>query len=153
GWAEYEWRWTQPGFVNRNFRQPMWNGSDLAGKSILLHAEQAAGDILQFVRYALLVKQRGGNVIVEVQPSLMKLLAGAKGFDSLLDRGSALPAFDVHAALTSLPGIFRTTPSTVPATIPYLKADPGLVNHWEQQLASLRSPTSEAGSNKRTFLV
>jgi Flp pilus assembly protein TadD len=153
GWREYEWRWTQPGFVDRKFRQPLWNGSDLAGKAILLHAEQAAGDTFQFIRYAPLVKQRGGNVIVECQPPLIKLLASAKGIDCLLARGAPLPAFDVHAALTSLPGIFRTTPSSVPATGPYLQADPGLVDYWEHQLANLRSPKSQTGSNKKDFLV
>ena len=45
------------------FVQPPWDGSSLSGKTILLWAEQGLGDTLQFIRYAALVKQQGGNRI------------------------------------------------------------------------------------------
>ena len=57
-WPEYEWRWTQPDFHRRCFKQPLWDGSPLHGRTILLYAEQGLGDTLQFIRYVPLVKQR-----------------------------------------------------------------------------------------------
>ncbi|MCX8522300.1 MAG: tetratricopeptide repeat protein, partial [Rhodoferax sp.] len=57
GWALYEWGWPihQRG-TPRNFAQPLWKGAEsLAGKTILLHAEQGIGDAIQFSRYAPLV--------------------------------------------------------------------------------------------------
>jgi len=143
GWPEFEGRWTQTNFVRRAFVQPLWDGSDLGGRTILLYAEQGLGDTLQFVRYAPLAAQRGGKVIVECQPSLVRLLGSLPGIDRLLGQGSPLPAFDVQAPLGSLPGIFRTTLATVPATVPYLHADAELVKHWRR-----KSRKSEVGSPK-----
>ena len=65
GWPEYEWRLQQANIELRSFPQPRWQGESLQGRSILLWAEQGFGDTLQFVRYAELVKQRGGQVTVE----------------------------------------------------------------------------------------
>ncbi len=56
GWPEYEWRWRNEGRVAPVFDQPLWNGSTLAGKTIFLHAEQGFGDVLQFIRYAALLR-------------------------------------------------------------------------------------------------
>jgi hypothetical protein len=68
GWPEYEYRWTQPGFQRRSFSQPAWNGSALAGKTILLHAEQGLGDTIQFIRYAAEIKrQHSGQIVVACQ--------------------------------------------------------------------------------------
>src|SRR5208282_1092979 len=53
GWAEYEWRWQCQEFQRRPFAQPLWDGAALAGRTILLHAEQGFGDTLQFARFAL----------------------------------------------------------------------------------------------------
>jgi tetratricopeptide (TPR) repeat protein len=135
GWCEYRWRWDIPNAVPRDFAQPAWDGSDLAGRTVLLHAEQGLGDTLQFVRYAALVKTRGGTVVVECQPALIPLLRSCAGIDRLVGRGSALPPFDVHAPLLDLPRLFRTTLATVPARVPYLVADPGLVATWKRELA------------------
>ena len=135
GWREYRWRWDIPGAVLRDFAQPAWDGSPLAGRAVLLHAEQGLGDTVQFIRYASLVKGSGGTVIVECQPALIPLLRGCAGIDQLVPRGSALPPFDVHAPLLDLPRIFHTTLATVPARVPYLFADPDLVAGWGHELA------------------
>ena len=73
GWPEYEWRWQWKDFPSskRSFSQPLWDGSSLAGRTILLHAEQGLGDTIQFIRYAPLVKSSGGTVILECQPALL----------------------------------------------------------------------------------
>jgi tetratricopeptide (TPR) repeat protein len=133
GWAEYGWRWKVRGVKAHSFREPAWDGSPLDGRTILLYAEQALGDTIQFIRYAPLVKG-SGTVIVECQPPLARLLASCPGIDHLVPRGSPMQPFDVQAALLSLPGLLGTTLQTVPANVPYLFADAGLVAAWRQKL-------------------
>ena len=134
GWPEYEWRWMRKELPPPRFRQPVWDGSGLEGRTILLYAEQGLGDTLQFIRYAPLVKQRGGSVIVACQEALLDLLTTCPGVGRAVAVGSTLPDFDTHAPLLSLPGILGTTLTTVPADVPYLFADRQLSEHWLQAL-------------------
>ncbi len=120
GFAEYEWRWQRPHRRPRPFTQPLWDGSDLRGQRILLHAEQGFGDTIQFIRYASLVADRGGKVIVECQEPLLRLLQTVAGIDQLVAKDTALPEFDVHTPLLSLPRLMETTLATIPAAVPYL---------------------------------
>lgn len=138
-WPEYEYRWNTPELPERPFKQPLWDGSPLAGRSILLHAEQGLGDTIQFIRYAPLVRERGGKVIVACQRPLIPLLSTCRDIDQLVAQGDPLPDFDVHAPLLSLPRIFGTTLQTIPAETPYLAADERLVEQWRQELAATRS--------------
>ena len=127
GFPEYEWRWRLSATPKRTFDQPRWDGSDLAGRTILLHQEQGLGDMIQFIRYAPLVKALGGTVLVECQPELARLFSTARGVDKIVIKDNRLPPFDVYAPLLSLPGILGTTLETVPAKVPYL-AGPELHN-------------------------
>ncbi len=136
GFAEYEWRWQCPGFAERGFRQPRWDGAPLAGRTILLYAEQGLGDTLHFVRYARQASERGGKVIVECQKPLLKLLANSPSINKLVALGEPLPPFDVHAPLMSMPGILGTDESQLWSG-PYLFADPQLIAAWRQRLADL----------------
>jgi tetratricopeptide (TPR) repeat protein len=139
GWAEYEWRWkTSKHAPLPNFLQPRWDGSPLEGRTILLYAEQGLGDTLQFIRYAPLVRQRGGRVIVQCQDCLLPLLSRSPGIDQLAGHSQPLPAHDLYAPLLSLPALLGTTLETVPANVPYLFADPERVAHWRRELAPLR---------------
>ena len=82
---EYEWRWrVKPLFTPRPFKQAIWDGRILEGRTILLHAEQGLGDTFQFARYCRLVKARGGTVILECQKALLPLLASCAGIDQLV---------------------------------------------------------------------
>jgi tetratricopeptide (TPR) repeat protein len=137
GWPEYEWRWQTDDSRARHLGRPRWDGSPLGGRIILLHVEQGLGDTLQFIRYAALVKERGGVVLVEAPKRLAPLLSRCPGIDRLVERGTPLPVFDVEAPLLSLPAIFRTTPQTVPAPIPYLTAEPELRARWGAELRAL----------------
>ena len=134
GWAEYEWRWRCSDFVIPNFPQPLWDGAALQGRTILLRAEQGLGDTLQFIRYAPLVKARGGTVLTVCPEALVRVLHGCPGIDQLIAMGSPLPPFDVHTPLLSLPRLFGTTLATVPASVPYLVADPQLEAQWQGAL-------------------
>jgi|GEM_PF-23329 len=136
GWEEYEWRFESKNL--RKFSQPTWDGAPLAGKRILITSEQGLGDAFQFIRYAPLVKQRGGTVIVETWPALLKILAGCPGIDSLVARDSPLPEFDVQISLMSLPRVFKTTLATIPANVPYLFAEPTLIESWHREVSAQR---------------
>ena len=139
GWAEYEWRWRGHEFVTK----PMWDGSPLDGKKIVLHAEQGLGDTLQYIRYAPLVKQRAAHpsdvtVTVACQECLHKLLSRCAGIDELVaPKSFAWPA-DEHALLMSLPNIFKTTVATIPVNVPYIFADPALVDAWRAEMSARR---------------
>jgi hypothetical protein len=136
GWPGYEWRWQVAHLSvsrqRRPFSQPLWLGrEDLAGKTILLHAEQGLGDTLQFCRYADMVAARGARVILEVPPALLELMRTLAGPAEVLARGAALPPFDVHCPLMSLPLAFGTTLATVPAPASYLRADAAKAAAWD----------------------
>jgi tetratricopeptide (TPR) repeat protein len=136
-WPDYEQRWALPDKAARAFEKPRWDGASLAGKTILVYAEQGFGDTIQFVRYLPLVKARGGTVVFECQPALAGLCSGADGIDQLSIQGAPLPPFDVQVPLLSLPGIFGTTLATIPAAVPYLNAEAGLVESWRKELEPL----------------
>jgi tetratricopeptide (TPR) repeat protein len=135
GWPEYEWRWRCKEFPRLTYTQPRWDGAPLEGRTILLHTEQGLGDTIQFIRYAPLVQARGGRVLVACQRALIPLLTRCPGIDQLVPRGDPLPPFDVYVPLLSLPAVFRTTLATVPAQVPYLFADKGLVEAWGRELS------------------
>jgi len=141
GWAEYEWRWKNPHSAlakdHGRFTQPLWSGQEgLAGKTILLHAEQGLGDTLQFCRYAPRIAERGAQVVMEVQGALLEVLAGLDGVAQFVARGQPLPPFDCHCPLLSLPRAFGTTPHETPAQTPYLRSDVHKTRAWAERLAS-----------------
>jgi Flp pilus assembly protein TadD len=135
GWAEYEWRWK--GRRGRTFKQPRWDGKLLGGQAVLLHCEQGAGDAIHCVRYAWLVKERGGRVVVECPPALEAVLRSCPWIDRVVASGSPLPDFAFEVPMLSLPGVFATTRDTVPAPVPYLAAEPGRIDTWAKELAAL----------------
>jgi hypothetical protein len=134
GWPEYEWRLKTKTFARVETDKSRWDGSPLAGRTLLLLAEQGLGDTLHFVRYVPMIQERGGRVIVQCQAALAKPLAGARGVDNIAVLGSALPHFDFYAPLMSLAGIFGTTPATIPGEVPYLEVDQKLVAQWRKEL-------------------
>lgn len=135
GWREYNWR-LKAKKSPRRFPCPLWQGESFEGKTILLHAEQGMGDTIQFVRFASKVKQRGGAVVLLCQKALRPLLVGSAGIDMLLDEDQALPGFDLHAPLLSLPEIFGVSLESIPNETPYLFPDPDRVAHWKSRLAN-----------------
>jgi tetratricopeptide (TPR) repeat protein len=133
GWKKFEWRWLTK-LRRREFPQPLWLGEEnLAGKTILLHAEQGFGDTLQFCRYAPLIRERGAEVILEVPPELAQLLRDSLAGPGLavVARGAGdLPPFDVQCPLMSLPLACGTELETIPSRVPYLTADPARCAQW-----------------------
>jgi tetratricopeptide (TPR) repeat protein len=141
GWREYEWRWKTEYLTSswRDFKQPLWDGSDINGRTILLHAEQGFGDTIQFIRYAPLVARHGAKIIFECPKELVSLLQKIEGIDKIVARGEELPEFDVQCPLLSLPLVFDTTLDTIPAKIPYIASDTLLIKRWKEKIRNANS--------------
>lgn len=128
-WALYE---SRSGLLEmRNWPDPhrRWTGGDIAGRTVLLHAEQGLGDTLQFVRYVPMVAARGARVILAVQSALVRLLQGTPGADLVVAGGAGMPAFDLYCPLLSLRGVFGTTLDTIPKPLPVASASNPAARH------------------------
>jgi hypothetical protein len=136
GWEQYEFRWiegplraSRPAFV-----KPSWSGQDLAGKTILLRAEQGFGDFFQFIRYARHVKALGATVLLQLHESLRHISKWVEGVDHVLEVGEPYGRLDYYANLMSLPRVFGTELSNIPASVPYLAVDPDRRARWKAHL-------------------
>jgi tetratricopeptide (TPR) repeat protein len=132
GLAAYEVRRRKRGIVRQALAErPAWDGTPLAGRALLIHAEQGMGDSIHFIRYAAMARATGGRVVVECQGRLLRLFQGqGKALaDAIIPRGEPLPEFDVQAPMMSLPLLMRTNLADIPAPVPYLTAVPGV--HFE----------------------
>jgi tetratricopeptide (TPR) repeat protein len=136
GWPEYSWRRLEddPVFKVRNYKQPFWDGEDLTGKTIFVYPEQGLGDIIQFVRYLPMLRQRGGRVAFDIPLPMARLMWDLDGIDVSLKDGDTLPPFDYHIPLLELPKLLGTTLDTIPAAKAYLHADKNLVEAWDERL-------------------
>ncbi|MCB4810669.1 tetratricopeptide repeat-containing glycosyltransferase family protein [Methylovorus menthalis] len=128
GWALYEYGFHTEGEARglmRRFDQPRWLGdTPLAGKRLLLWAEQGYGDTIQFCRYALDAMAQGAEVILEVQAPLKALMHSLHPAVQVVAAGEHLPAFDLHSPLLSMPlAWIKAGVSTLPTHTAYLKAD------------------------------
>jgi tetratricopeptide (TPR) repeat protein len=141
GWSEYEWRGRDKGDVTRRFDFPRWRGHEpLAGKRVLLHAEQGLGDTIQFCRYVPLVAAMGAEVILETPRALSALLERLPGAAACVVPGEALPSCDYHSPIMSLPFAFNTTLQTIPASVPYLSSDRARLRRMQQRLGERTLP-------------
>lgn len=93
----------------------------LSGKTILLHIDQGLGDTIQYVRYVPYLIRQGARVVLESPRELATLLAAALPSMSVLVQGEALPPFDCHFPLVSLPAALGNESAAEP---PYLEAPP-----------------------------
>jgi tetratricopeptide (TPR) repeat protein len=126
GWDEYEWR-SKAGIVRVLDDMPQWRGEPLAGRTLLIRAEQGLGDTLQFCRYVSLAAKQG-PVVLEVQRGLRHLLRDIAL--RVVEVGDPLPAFDVWCPLLSLPhlvGMQAPEP-------PYLASDADRVAAWRDRI-------------------
>ncbi|MDQ7990609.1 MAG: tetratricopeptide repeat protein [Candidatus Dactylopiibacterium sp.] len=115
GWRGFEWRWrtSDPLPVFYTGPAPRWQGEALAGRRLLLWAEQGLGDTLQFFRFAQRLAGRGERVLVQVQPPLVRLLRGQTPGLEIVGRDEVLPAHDLHLPLLSLPGVLGAAAADV----------------------------------------
>lgn len=148
GWEEYEWRWKREHQGGpRMLSKPLWDGSSLDNKTILLHAEQGLGDTLQFIRYAQLLKKKYAvKIILASQDPLIPLMKLCPYLDHIVSLYEKIPAHDVQVPLLSMPYLMKTRIDSIPHEVPYLYADQTLVQLWKEKLNTqplLRSSNSE----------
>jgi hypothetical protein len=140
GWREYESRWLCDTFPSplRFAHKPLWRGEPLNGNRILLHFEQGFGDTLQFSRFAQSVSDRGGRVILQVQPKLHRLLSQTPGAMEVTGEAVSDDRFDLQCPLWSLPLMLGITPATIPPVVQKLCIDPEQRRFWRDRLDSAR---------------
>lgn len=134
GFAGYETRPQRTAAFDAESPAPLWNGQELHGRRILLRVEQGQGDIIQFVRYVPMVRERGGRPVMQLPRSLVDLLRGQCGIEQVVGHDEPMPGADVQYPLLSLPNLFQTRLETIPAKVPYLSADPGLVEEFRERI-------------------
>ncbi|MSP03552.1 MAG: tetratricopeptide repeat protein [Acetobacteraceae bacterium] len=130
-WPGWEERFRAGAIAARGLTKPVWRGENLAGRTLLIHAEQGLGDTIQFCRHDF---PRDGEVVFESQPRIARLLASRPGMPRIVRVGDPLPPHDLTCPLMSLPAIHGTTLDTIPSHVPYLAAEPGAVERWRTRL-------------------
>lgn len=128
-WPGWEQRFRAGAVPPRSFAEPQWQGDDLRDRTLLVHAEQGLGDVIQFCRYLPVIK---GDVVFEAPPKLVRLLSHNPAMPRMIPVGEKLPHFDVVVPLLSLPARMRTSPLRPP----YLSAEPDRVARWRQHLGT-----------------
>ena len=117
---------------------PEWRGEDLNGKTLLLLAEQGFGDLFQFCRFAPVLAQRGARVIVQERQQTLALLKSLAGVERLVSTRELAPAPDFHIPLAGVMRVLGMRADSIPASIPYLAADPARVSAWKQRLPAAK---------------
>jgi Tfp pilus assembly protein PilF len=137
GWASLEARdWYAA--LERHLAFPRWRGEPLAGKSLLIGFEGGHGDMIQFCRYAAVLKARGAaSITVLCHPALKTLFATLEGADSALAFDEPFPAgaWDFWTPPLSIPFHCQTRLDSIPADLPYLRPDGGKLGYWAARLS------------------
>ncbi|HEY2970221.1 MAG TPA: DUF5672 family protein [Casimicrobiaceae bacterium] len=148
GWREYDARLVLPelGRDRHRLPGPLWDGTEPAGKTLLVYPEQGLGDALQFARYAVLLADAGARCMIRCPDALAPLLATIPGVAEVSRDGEALPKYDAHLPLLSLPRVFGTTPETIPARVPYITVA-------DSKRAASRAALTRAGARRTVGLA
>ncbi len=124
------------------FPGSLWDGSALAGKTLLVYPEQGLGDALQFARYVMLVGEQGARCVMRCPRALAPLLSTVPGVAQVSVENEPLPAYDSHLSLLSLPRVLGTTAETIPASLPYIEVP-------EAKRAPVRASLARFGAKRR----
>lgn len=135
GWDEYAWRFKRPD-LKRDLEMPEWQGEPLEGKRLLIHAEQGAGDAIQFLRFVPHVKTLGPEIVFECHKDMYALCYEQTGIDIVISKGTKLPKYDYHVPLLSLAQIFDTSLDTIPNQTPYIYVPENKIKQWQNTLST-----------------
>lgn len=135
GWPLYEQRRRKPEFPSvGDPAVPLWRSDvSLAGKAVLVHWEQGLGDTIQFCRYLPLLRAQAGRILFAPQRPLMGLMRGLGADIEIVDPADPPAPYELRLPLISLPLVLGAT--TIPAEVPYLRAEPDRVERWRRRLA------------------
>jgi len=132
GFQQLEWRLGKPPSYTKEAHTYLCSHERLDNKIILLRAEWGMGDLLQMLRYAKLLKERGAKIkLAPIHERLIPLLKLQPYLDEIISRGSPLPPFHIQIPIMSLPMVFETTLKTIPAHIPYLTVEQQRIDQWD----------------------
>ena len=120
---------------------PAWDGTaSLAGRTLLVHAEQGLGDTLMFLRLMSDLPAEAAQIRLAVQPQLYDLIAAqTAGFDvvALEDgAGDDQTVPDFHCPLMSLPFLLRTGGTGMVPRQPYLSVPEAHRTAWQDRLGT-----------------
>ena len=137
GWLEYEWRNETEAGKNTmpKMTSAHWNGMAIPKGRILLVGDQGYGDTIQFARYIPMVAERCEEVVLGCSAEMGPILQNIPGVKQFCHRWNDVPGHAAHCRLSSLPYLFQTRIDSIPAQVPYLKADPGAYRAWRERLA------------------
>ena len=135
-WDDYEARFEARPHAARlaPLPLPVWRGEPIAGKKILILDEQGNGDILQFCRLLPKLEALGAEVTMVVREGLVRLLRSLPGNVTFTTTITSIEGFSYRCPLLSVPLALGLTLATVPANIPYLRAEPERVSWWRERL-------------------
>jgi hypothetical protein len=143
GWPKLELGWVavRQRAAMHNFSQPQLHGSnELKGKTVLIHAEQGFGDVIQFCRYVPPVADQGARVIFEVYEPLRELMGSLPGAAQIVTSGEPPSDFDMHCPLLGLQLALGAGSATILSQTPYLRASPQAVMDWNERLGPQHRP-------------
>ena len=138
-WPKYEQRFSVPSHDAPRAGHHVLDLGAMAGKRVLLAAEQGRGDVIQFARYVTLLGRHGAEVVVEAYPDLIALLRTLDGVAEVIEPETTTPR-DLLTSLLSLPMAFGTEVETVPAAVPYLHAPADRLAAWRDRLGPRVTP-------------
>lgn len=154
GMPHYEYRLRMKELASKyaGLKKDAWckKGEDLNSKRILVFGEQGFGDVLQFVRYLPLLKERGAEVIFRTRPELRSLIEDSGIADKVILENETID-YDCHVALLSLPLYLGIDPSEQTCVTPYLKTAKPLYQKQSSKrivFAFSGSPTHKAHNER-----
>lgn len=139
GWESYERRFQmeQGKDMLPPTDKPQWDGRKLAPGRLLLLADQGFGDSIQFARYIPWVASLAPQPVLAASEDLLPLLRQIEPLGRLVRRWSDAGDYEAYMPLSGLPRLAGTTLATIPAPIPYLRADPVKLAFWQARLNEL----------------
>lgn len=147
GWSDYETRWLSKLAIKRPFSYPIWNGSSLTQRKILIYGEQGLGDEIMFASCLADIIPKARHCIIECHPKLEKIFQRSLPSVAVYKRETnesptwvnEVGKIDFQIAIGSLPKYLRLDWSDFPNHSGYLYPDPERAAYWKKYLDSLGS--------------
>ena len=146
GWTYYDRRFLKEEFRGheRNFRAPMWDGTALGDRAMLLWGEQGIGDEIRFAGMVRDALDSGGEIAIECSPKLAALFERSfPGITVIVAPYTAGPHadahFDVMCPLGTLGRFSRPNAESFPRHQGYLTTDPARVRDLAARLQAIAS--------------